>query len=84
MHTSSHEAELRTFLAAHFDQDLAALPLDTSLDEALGLDSLDGLELMAEIEEHFDVCFPPEDVNAPRTLGNILEALDASSWRKAS
>lgn len=80
----SHEPELRAFLSMKFGQDLSAFPLEDSLLDALGLDSLAGLELMADIEDEFDLYFTDEQISRPRTLGNILEALDASAWRAAS
>lgn len=84
MNTHSQETELRAFLATKFEQDLSALPLDISLSDALGLDSLDGLEMMAEIEDRFDQYFTEEQISEPRTLRSILEAIDTPSMRQAS
>lgn len=79
-----HEAELRTFLGQRFETDLSALPLDASLTEKMDLDSLAGLELMAEIEDEFGVYFTEEHLSEQRTLRHILEALSALGWRAAS
>jgi acyl carrier protein len=84
MNTYSYETELRAFLTAKFRQDLSAVPLDGSLSDKLALDSLDGLELMAEIEDRFDLYFTDEQISQPRTLRNILEAFNAPAWRHAS
>ena len=78
------EVELRKFLATRFKRDLSELSLDASLSDELGLDSLDGLELIAEIEDRFDLYFTPDHIAQPRTLRNILEAVSASAWRQAS
>ena len=78
------DTELRTFLTTKFERDLSVISLDASLSNELGLDSLDGLELMAEIEERFDLYFTPDHISQPRTLRNILEACATSAQRQAS
>jgi acyl carrier protein len=80
----SHDTDLRKFLTSKFDRDMSEINLDASLIEELQLDSLAGLELMAEIENKFDVYFSAEHLSELRTLGNILEALDELTWRAAS
>lgn len=53
----SLETALREFLSTKFSRDMSDTPLDASLIDVLSLDSLAGLELMVEIEIHFDVYF---------------------------
>ena len=84
MDSYAHDADLRDFLATRYDRDLSALPLDASLADELGFDSLDSLEVMGAIEDRFDAYFTPEQLSQTRTLRNILEALDAAAWRQAS
>ncbi len=47
------------------------LLLDTKLAE-LGLDSIAGVELLLEIEEHFNINLPPLVLLVCRTVGEIL------------
>jgi acyl carrier protein len=78
------EAALRKLVSERLNLRVADVALDAPLGDALGFDSLTGLELMAEVEEAFAVRFTDEHLARPRTLANILAALDEVSWRKAS
>ena len=48
---------------------------DTMLVADLNLDSLDTAELVAEIEEHFDVVIPMEKFPELRSVGDIAQNL---------
>ncbi len=48
---------------------------DTKLIADLNLDSLDTAELVAEIEEHFDVVIPMEKLPELKTVGDIAQNL---------
>ena len=48
---------------------------DTKLIADLNLDSLDTAELVAEIEEHFDVMIPMEKLPEIKTVGDIAQNL---------
>ena len=47
--------------------------LETSFEE-LGLDSVDGLSIMADLEDEFDVSLPSEEVLAMTRVGQAVEA----------
>jgi acyl carrier protein len=57
--------------------ELTATPLEagTTLD-ALGLDSMARLELLAELEERADVHIPESYLSGLRTLGDLAATLD--------
>lgn len=57
---------------------------DTKLVADLNLDSLDTAELVAEIEEHFDVVIPMEKLPEIRTVGDIAQNLVLLCQRKKS
>ncbi len=84
METYAHETELRTYLGRKFNRNLSVLPLDVSFTDELGLDSLGYLELIVQIENQFDVYFPPEEFGQAHTLRHVLEALDAPARRAVS
>lgn len=44
--------------------------------ESFGLDSLDGLNLIFELEEEFDITIPDEQALKLKTVGEIIENLE--------
>lgn len=84
MQEHPNESELRGLLSRRLYMDVSAIDLDASLNDALGIDSLTGLEVMVHVESHFDVYLSDEHLSQPRTLANILAALDEVTWRRAS
>jgi len=46
--------------------------LDSDLVADLGFDSLEVLELVAELEERFDVTVPVDDVPSVRTVAQVI------------
>ena len=50
------------------------LPLDASL-ETLGVDSLDLVELVMDLEEEFDVSIPDEEAGQIQTVGDAIRYL---------
>jgi acyl carrier protein len=61
-----------------------AVTKDTKLVADLNLDSLDTAELVAEIEEHFDVVIPMEKLPELRTVGDIAQNLSSLCESKKS
>ncbi len=53
-----------------------ALGLDTEL-SSLGIDSLDALNILFEIEDHFDLTIPDEVSRSLRTADQIVAAIQA-------
>ena len=76
MTRSERETWLRERLAAVTKADAATVGLDDDLGEAVGLDSLGTLELLAMVEDRYDFVFPENDMAAFRTLRSVLEAVD--------
>jgi acyl carrier protein len=48
---------------------------DDDLVEVLGVDSLQGLQVLAGVEKRFDVRLPDEELIQMRTIGRIAEAV---------
>lgn len=46
-----------------------------SLEQDLGLDSLDQVEIVMEVEEEFDLHVPDEVANHARTVGGIVDGV---------
>lgn len=51
------------------------ITLETSLKD-LDLDSLDGLSLIFELEEEFDIMIPDDKALKMKTVGEIIEGID--------
>lgn len=78
MNRSELENEIRATLARLTEQDTSGIPADADLGDALGLDSLGRLELLAEIEDRLDMLFDDVDMNRANTIDGIIEIAEHS------
>jgi acyl carrier protein len=69
------EARVREIIAAISRQDLAAVGREADLVEVLGVDSLQGLQILAAVEKRFAIRLPDEELIRMRTIGAIAEAV---------
>ena len=69
------EAQVREIIAAISRQDLASVQVDDSLVEVLGVDSLQGLQILAAVEKRFGIRLPDEELIRMRTIGAIVAAV---------
>ena len=69
------EAQVREIIATISRQDLASVQVDDSLVEVLGVDSLQGLQILAAVEKRFGVRLPDEELIRMRTIGAIVAAV---------
>ena len=51
------------------------ITMDTSF-ESLGLDSLDGLNLIFELEEEFDIMVPDDKVQSMKSVSQVAEGIE--------
>lgn len=70
------EAEVRALISAVARQDASAVASDEDLVEHLGIDSLQGLEILAGVEKRFDLRLPDEDLDRLRTVGRIADLVE--------
>lgn len=70
------ESSVRALLAELSRRDLAALQRDEDLVEHLGLDSLQALMLLAQLEKRFGARFPDARLADLRTLAALVEELE--------
>jgi acyl carrier protein len=75
MTTPPIETQVREIIAAISRQDLASIRIDDSLVEVLGVDSLQGLQILAAVEKRFGVRLPDEELIRMRTIGAIVAAV---------
>ena len=60
-------------LADQLDANIDDMTMETKIGEDLGADSLDVVELLMAIEEEFEVEIPDEDIEALKTIGDVVE-----------
>ena len=65
--------KIKSILAEQLDADIDEMTMDTNIAKDLGADSLDVVELLMAIEEEFDVEIPDEDIEALKTIGDVVE-----------
>lgn len=66
---------LRTLAARRFGDTAATLSPDDDFFEALGIDSLQALDLLTELEEAFDVEVPDYELQGVSTFGALADVL---------
>ena len=78
MKSNEVEASVRKIVAEVARREVAALGDDDDLVEKLGLDSLQGLQMLAAVEKRFDVRFPDERLVDLRTIRRLTDAIHAA------
>ncbi len=71
--------KVKAILAEQFDIDEDTLTVDTDLQEDLGADSLDVVDLLMSIEDEFEVEIPDEEIENIRTLGELVSYIEANA-----
>jgi acyl carrier protein len=82
--TESMEREIRTIVAAKAARDPAQLGADEDFEEDLGLDSLDRLDLLAEVEDELGIRISEDRISDVRTLDGLLRAAAARPRERAA
>lgn len=68
--------KVKKIIAAQLDIDESALTPETDIEDDLGADSLDAVELIVTFEEEFGISVPDDDILALRTVGDIAEYIE--------
>ena len=71
--------KVKAILADQFDADEDKITADTDLQEDLGADSLDVVDLLMSIEDEFDVEVPDEEIENIKTVGALVSYIEANS-----
>ena len=69
------ESAVRTLIVEVSRQDISAIGRDDDLVEHLGVDSLQGLQILARVEHHFRVRLPDDELIRMRTIGRIADVV---------
>jgi len=65
--------KIREILSSQLDIEANEMAMDTKIIEDLGADSLDVVEMLATVEDEFDVEIPDEKIESLKTIGDVVE-----------
>ncbi len=68
---------IKAVLVKHLKIDPNTITLETNLQEDLGADSLDLVEIIMEFETKFGLKIPDEDILKLKTIGDAIEYIEA-------
>lgn len=71
--------KVKAILAEQFDVEEDKITADTDLQEDLGADSLDVVDLIMSIEDEFEVEVPDEEIENIKTVGSLVSYIEANS-----
>lgn len=71
--------KVKNILAEQFDVEEDSITAETNLQEDLGADSLDVVDLLMSIEDEFETEIPDEDVENIHTVGDLVSYIEANS-----
>ena len=71
--------KVKAILAEQFDVEEDKITADTDLQEDLGADSLDVVDLLMSIEDEFEVEVPYEEIENIKTVGSLVSYIEANS-----
>lgn len=68
---------VKKVLAAQLEVDPELITADTDIMDDLGADSLDLVELVMSLEEHYDIVLTDDKTANVRTVGQVVEMLES-------
>jgi len=71
--------KLKGLIVDKLDADEDAITLEANIQEDLGADSLDIVDLIEGIEDEFDIEIPDEVVDTIKTVGDIVSYIEKNS-----
>ena len=70
--------KIKVILAEQFDVEEDTIKNDTDLQDDLGADSLDVVDLLMSIEDEFEIEIPDEEIENIRTVGDLVNYIEAN------
>lgn len=71
--------KVKAILSDQFDVEEDTITADTSIQDDLGADSLDVVDLVMTIESEFEVEVPDEEIENVKTVGDLVSFLELNS-----
>lgn len=73
---------IKSIILEHLDVDESKIVLEASLSDDLGADSLDLVELIMALEEHFEIEIPDEDAQEILTIKDAVDYVNDKVSKK--
>ena len=71
--------KIKSIIVEQLDADEADVTMEANIQDDLGADSLDVVDLVMSIEENFDIEIPDEDVENIKTVGDIVKYIESKT-----
>ncbi len=71
--------KVKAILAEQFDIDEDTITMNTNIQDDLGADSLDVVDLLMSIEDEFEAEVPDEEIENIRTVGELVSFIEANA-----
>ncbi len=71
--------KVKVILAEQFDVEEDTISMDTDIQEDLGADSLDVVDLLMSIEDEFECEIPDEEIENIRSVGELVSFIEANA-----
>lgn len=68
--------KIRAILCDQFDVSEDSITMETAIQEDLGADSIDVVDLVVSIEDEFDIEIPDEEIEDVKTVGDIVKYVE--------
>ena len=65
--------KMKQILADQLDADADSITMETDIQDDLGADSLDVVEMLMSIEDEFELEIPDEKIEGLKTVGQVVE-----------
>ena len=65
--------KMKQILADQLDADIDSITLETDIQDDLGADSLDVVEMLMSIEDEFDIEIPDEQIENLKTVDQVVD-----------
>lgn len=71
--------KVKVILADQFDIEEDSITLDTDIQDDLGADSLDVVDLLMSIEDEFEIEIPNEEIENIKTVGQLVNYIEENT-----
>lgn len=68
--------KIKVILSQQLDVEEDQITMETNIEDDLGADSLDMVDLLMSIEDEFDIEVPDEDIENIKTVGDVVQYIE--------